>query len=131
MGSWLINKDAVTVSPKADEDLIMNFISFCVEHNPYESIGENFPCTWFFTKDNKLTSYTGKFAEPSVWYRLLVDGFFKPRGYTVGEPEMIQDMNPVEFGRLNSSRIEEFIDWKYRILEIAVKRCGLLEEGRT
>lgn len=131
MGTWLINKDAVTVSPQVDDDLIMDFISFCVGHNPYEDIDECFPCTWFFTKDNKLTSYSGKFAEPSVWYKLLVKDFFKPRGYNVGKPEIISDMNTVEFGKLNSSRIEEFIDWKFRILEIAAKRCGLMEEGRT
>lgn len=131
MGIWLINKDAVTVSPEVDDDLIMDFISFCVEHNPYEDIEESFPCTWFFTKDNMLTSYSGKFAEPSVWFKLLKNSFFGPRGYKVGEPEIISDMDTVEFGKLNSSRIEQFIDWKYRILEISVRKCGLLDESRT
>ncbi len=122
MCKWLINKEAVTVSPEIDDDLIMDYVSFCVTNNPYKDIEESFPCTWFFTNDNKLTSYTGKFAEPTIWFNLLVEKFFKPRGYKVGTPEIIQDLDKKEFYEINSQRIEQFIDWKYRILNIAEKK---------
>ncbi len=122
MAKWLINREAVTVSPAIDDDLIMEYVSFCVEHSPYKETEDRVPCTWFFTNDNMLTCYSGKIAEPLLWFRLLVKEFFRPRGYVVGKPVIITNVNKMQFFELNSQRIEQFIDWKFRILEIAEKK---------
>jgi len=122
MGTWHINREALNVTPAVDDELIMEFVTFCVTQNPYEAIKENFPCTWFFTKDNRLTSYAGRFAEPSVWFRLLEEKFFGPRGYKVEKPEIVSDMDKRSFFEIRTERIEQFIDWKLRILEMAEKK---------
>lgn len=80
MGVWMIGTGNISIKPQVKDDLIIEYIQFSKSCFPEEYGEESFSNTWFLDENNKLFSITGKFAEPSIWYRHIKDNFFEARG---------------------------------------------------
>ena len=87
MSVWMIGTGNIMIKPEVDETLIKEYIQFSKSCFPEEYGDENFANTWFFDEENKLFSISGKFAEPSIWYRHIKENFFGIKGYEL-EGEM-------------------------------------------
>jgi len=117
MGVWLGALGRLDVIPEPDDNLLKEFVEFSKQSYPeeYRRSDEFFSNTWFFDSDNKLISHIGKFAEPSIWHRHLVDNFFKPRGYQLlGDLLIIGEDDPC-FHDFAEERNKEYQVWKKRV----------------
>ena len=116
LGCWMIAKDRIKVTPKVDDALIREFIEFSIISCPQEYCTEKFSNCWFFDSENRLVSGSGKFAEPSVWYRHLKKYFFEPRGYEVPDQDEITFLGEGEPGmwELEEERAQEYKEWLKR-----------------
>ena len=123
MGVWLMNRNPVKLSPEVDDSFILKFDSFCRSHYPFEGYYDCFcPCPWFFTENNELTAFSGKFAEVPIWYTLLVEELFEPSGYKViGDPEIVQDYEFPGFTETHNNRVDQSIRWEQRIIKLRRK----------
>ena len=115
MSVWMIGTGNITIKPEVDETLIKEYIQFSKSCFPEEYGDENFANTWFFDEENKLFSISGKFAEPSIWYRHIKDNFFKARGHELeGEMTIIGECEP-GFGEACEKSEEKYRKWKMRM----------------
>ncbi len=120
MGCWMGALGRLIIIPKPDNDLIMEYVSFSKSVCPkgYHE-DEVFRNPWFFDEENRLASCTGKFCEPSVWYKCIKESFFEPRGYHLcGEPLFVGETDP-GFLELEESRYREWQVWRQRVKNIA------------
>lgn len=130
MGCWMGALGRLTIEPEPDDELIMEYIDFSKHSCPKDYCeDEVFMNPWFFDADNKLASYIGKFAEPSVWYDHLKENFFEPRGYRLrGDPMFVGECD-LDIWKLGEERYREWNRKKRLILQIVIR--GLSDHKLT
>ena len=116
MGCWMGALGRLMIIPEPGNDLIMEYADFsmCACPKNYHE-DEVFKNPWYFDEESRLASCTGKFAEPSVWYRCLKEEFFEARGYQlIGDPLFVGE-EEVNLWELEEKRYLEWKKWWKRV----------------
>lgn len=116
MSVWMIGTGNITIKPEVDETLIKEYIQFSKSCFPEEYRDEKFANTWFFDEENKLFSISGKFAEPSIWYRHIKEKFFEIKGYELEGEMTILCETEQGFEEICEKSEEKYQQWKRRML---------------
>jgi hypothetical protein len=121
MGVWLLGAGTLKITPKLDERMIEEYIKFSKRVNPYECSNEYFPNPWFFDEDNNLQCRAGKFAEPSLWIKYVMD-FFNALGYELdGDPNIIGEGEIPDFWEKADEKEEKYRIWLRRKKQLESK----------
>ncbi len=115
MGLWLIGTGNIVVKPQVDDNLIKEYVQFSKNSCPKEYSKEYFTNTWFFDENNKLVSVSGKFAEPSIWYRHIKEKFFEAKGYELEGEMIILGEGEPGFVEACENSMEKYWKWEERI----------------
>lgn len=118
MGVWMIGTGILKIEPMPMDDLVKEYIEFSENVNPYEKYDEYFSNPWFFDEDNNLQSIAGKYAEPSVWLKYVIE-FFEERGYKLIGDAAIEGEYLPDFWEICEEKYSDYKNWLIRKSELS------------
>ena len=109
MGLWIAALGRLKIEPEPTADMIKEYLFFSEYSCPNRyRRDEVFSNPWFFDKDLKLISFTGKFLEPEIWYEFLKVNFFEKHGYKlIGDPRFVNE-GDYNLRELQNERVDEW-----------------------
>ena len=117
MGVWMIGTGILKIEPVPGEDLVKEYIDFSAKVNPYEEYDEYFFNPWFFDEENNLQSIAGKFAEPSIWLKHIME-FFEEKGYELIGDAAIEGEDFHNFWKISEEKYSNYKKWLIRKEEL-------------
>ena len=113
MATYLRGRGVLTVSPKPDDELLIEYWCFSATKCPKEYRSQKFYNPWFFDEDNNLVCQAARYAEPGIWYGFLKSEFFEKRGYELtGDIDIVGENSADLF---TIEMIDKYDGWTGRI----------------